>query len=64
MQLHCQGSFCCEGFLTLRASTMTLCLGLALRASTMVRPTLPVPPATATLTMLTDVVGEMLIRVV
>ena len=36
---------------TFRESTITLCLGLSLRTSTKVRPTLPVPPATATVTM-------------
>lgn len=46
-----------DGELTLRARTTTLCSPALTMASTMVRPNLPVPPATATMDMLMVVFG-------
>jgi hypothetical protein len=49
---------------TLRVNTITSCLPSARNASTIVLPTLPVPPMTATVTMLYDrVVAKSLVLV-
>ena len=44
--------------LTLRPKTMTLCVPSSRKASTMVLPTLPVPPTTATATMMDEIFFE------
>jgi hypothetical protein len=51
--------YICEGRLTFRANTKTLCFLVATMASTIVRPILPVPPATATTTIVIDCAGKL-----
>lgn len=50
-------SFSSSGELALRERTMTSCFFVSRMASTMCLPSPPVPPGTATLTIVTRVVG-------